>query len=100
MKNEIRERLEILAEASTSEMNTLTVVESDWAKYGKDRTYFKVIRKRITSKNSQEFDFGYFDNIAQKYVPSRDLNALEHNHTLLYGVPFDLDGEIAKRHSN
>lgn len=100
MKNEIRERLEILAEIQTSEMNTLTVVESDWKKYGKDRTYFKIVRTRPCSKHYSEFDFGYFDNIEQKYISGRDLNALDHNHTLLYGEPFDLDGEFAKRHIN
>lgn len=98
MKNEIRERLEILAEIERNETDRWEVVESDWAKYGKDRTYFKIVRTRTFSKHYSEYDFGYFDNIEKKYYPSKN-DAFHHNYELFGGASFDLDGEYTKRHS-
>lgn len=48
------------------------IKESIWEKYGKSRTYFKIIRTRDNSRHYSEYDFGYVDNKTNKYYPSKN----------------------------
>lgn len=38
-----------------------------WEKYGKSRTYIKIIETRRTSKHYATYDFGYIDNVDDSY---------------------------------
>lgn len=42
-----------------------------WEKYGKSRTYIKVVETRENSRHYTERDFGYIDNVAGKYVAGK-----------------------------
>lgn len=44
---------------------------SKWEKYGKSRTYYKIIETRNFSKRYAEYDFGYVNNTTGEYVPGR-----------------------------
>ncbi len=46
------------------------VVVKDWKNYGKDRTYINVYERRTGSRHSKLWECGYYDNIADKYVPT------------------------------
>lgn len=40
---------------------------SVWEKYGKSRTYVKIIETRRNSKHCATYDFGYIDNMDDSY---------------------------------
>lgn len=44
---------------------------SVWEKYGKNRTYVKIIETRRTSKHYATYDFGYIDNVDDSYHAGR-----------------------------
>lgn len=69
LKDRIIERLELLASDETMDTFHCYASVRDWQNYGKDRTYFKIVRTRDHSKMHQEFDYGYYDNILDEYVP-------------------------------
>lgn len=48
-----------------------SLVASDWAKYGKNRTYFAVYETSDCTRHNVKIDFGYFDNISEEYVAGR-----------------------------
>lgn len=50
------------------------LIVSDWVKYGKDRTYFKIVETREKSRHYKEGNYGYFDNIADEYFPVKSLD--------------------------
>ena len=43
----------------------------DWEKYGKSRTYLKVIETNKNSRHYVEQDYGYIDNQSDEYFPSK-----------------------------
>lgn len=43
----------------------------EWANYGKDRTYYKVYETSNSTKHNVEYDFGYYDNIANEMVEGK-----------------------------
>lgn len=47
------------------------VSENVWEKYGKSRTYFKVIETRANSKHYVSYDCGYVDNKTETYVTGK-----------------------------
>ncbi len=47
------------------------VYVSDWAKYGKDRTYLAVFETSNGTTHNVKIECGYFDNVLNKYVPGR-----------------------------
>lgn len=65
----IDELNEMISEASDA--YDYAISENLWEKYGKSRTYFKVIETRKNSKHYIEYDFGYVDNKAEAYVPGK-----------------------------
>lgn len=70
----------IVANSSTYDYCEFEISVSDWQKNGKDRTYFSIIEKSSNRKSSHHYakkDYGYFDNIANVYVPSN--NSLHDN---------------------
>lgn len=68
----------IMANSCTYDYCELWVSVKDWANYGKDRTYFKIVEESTDKKRSKHYkaeDYGYYDNVADVYVPGRaDLN--------------------------
>lgn len=48
------------------------IVESDWEKYGKSRTYFKVLETREHSTHRIYRDYGYIDNMTNEYHAGRN----------------------------
>ena len=72
-KNEIIKRLENIVSLGNQRGNFYfyTLVANDWVKYGKNRTYFKIVEKRNGTRHYVEGDYGYFDNIAKEYVPGK-----------------------------
>lgn len=47
------------------------ISENLWEKYGKSRTYFKVIETRKNSKHYVSYDLGYIDNNTEEYVAGK-----------------------------
>lgn len=44
---------------------------SNWENYGKSRTYIAIIETRNCSKHYVKSNYGYYDNIADEYVPHK-----------------------------
>lgn len=59
---------------------------SVWEKYGKSRTYAKIIETRRNSKHYATYDFGYVDNVDDSYHAGR---------SDAFG-PYDLSGNRRK----
>ena len=74
---EAKEAMESLHSKVIAELNSLINKAADvydyeireklWEKYGKSRTYFKIVETRKCSKHYAEYDFGYIDNHADEY---------------------------------
>lgn len=50
------------------------IVANDWAKNGKNRTYFAIVEKSIDIKISNHYakkSYGYFDNVSGVYFPDK-----------------------------
>ena len=65
--SELKKRIEIAPDVYDYE-----IVESDWIKYGKNRTYFKVVETRKNSKHYAVRDYGYIDNIKNIYIAGKN----------------------------
>ena len=65
--SELKKRIEIAPDVYDYE-----IVESDWVKYGKNRTYFKVIETRKNSRHYGVREYGYIDNITNKYFAGKN----------------------------
>lgn len=75
LKEEMVEKMENLIAMASDVMNYRISV-NDWVKYGKNRTYLKIIETRNNSKHHVEYDFGYIDNTTNEYIAGRrNLNA-------------------------
>lgn len=76
IKAEIIERLNKIVNIGNAPKNGYhyELIMNDWVKYGKDRTYFKIVETRDNSRHYAERDYGYFDNIADKYLPVKSLD--------------------------
>ena len=94
-KTTINDRLQSLIdhEGNASGYN-YRIQTSDWEKYGKSRTYFKIIETRDNSKRRAEYDYGYYDNKEEKYVAGK--SDIFKNYSLR-GSSFDIEAEIKKR---
>lgn len=64
-ENVMAEIESIISEAS--DCCDYAVKENVWEKYGKSRTYLKVVETRNHSKHYAEYDFGYIDNNTNEY---------------------------------
>ena len=75
-KEEIIEKLNKIVEIGNGHHNGYhyELVIREWTNYGKNRTYFKIIESRDNSRHCKEGDYGYFDNIADKYFPVKSLD--------------------------
>lgn len=75
-KDEIIEKLNKIVAIGNSRDNGYhyELIIKDWANYGKDRTYFKIIETRDKSRHCKEGNYGYFDNIADEYSPVKSLD--------------------------
>ena len=73
-KSDYVDKLEVIAEIGQPTYKVETSVR-DWQNYGKDRTYLKIEAYRDSDgKYHHEQDYGYYDNIKNKYVPSQSHN--------------------------
>lgn len=75
IKDEVMEKLQKLIdrkESATAAGYIYEIRTSDWAKYGKNRTYFKIVETRRSSKRYAEYDFGYIDNTTMAYAPGKN----------------------------
>lgn len=72
-KDELKNRIEAIANEANSHENGYhyEVVENDWENYGKSRTYFKIVETRENSKHYTVRDYGFYDNIEEKFVPGK-----------------------------
>lgn len=57
--------------ANASDVYNYEISENVWEKYGKSRTYFKVIETRENSKHYDSYDCGYIDNKTEEYVAGK-----------------------------
>ena len=74
VKDQVIDRLNaIVAASATHNYCELTIVLHDWANYGKDRTYVKIVERSTirTSKHYVERDYGYIDNASNTYVAGK-----------------------------
>lgn len=60
--NELKSLIEEAADVYDYE-----IIENAWNKYGKSRTYFKIVETRGNSKHYSTYDFGFIDNNADEY---------------------------------
>lgn len=44
---------------------------NEWENYGKSRTYFSIWEKANNSRHNVKYDYGYFDNKTNTYVPGK-----------------------------
>lgn len=72
-KNEVITAIEAIVTEANSHNNGFhyEMTTNDWANYGKDRTYFAIVETRENSKHYVKKDYGYYDNIADKYVEGK-----------------------------
>lgn len=54
---------------------------NDWKNYGKDRTYYSIVQTCENSKHYSEVKYGYYDNVADQYVPASKTANLEADST-------------------
>lgn len=74
MEETLREKVLKEAEsliAAAADVYDYEIVENIWEKYGKSRTYFKIIETRRNSKRYASYDLGYIDNISGEYVAGK-----------------------------
>lgn len=66
------DKLRVMVEASNArqDVSEYRLYTSEWQNYGKSRTYYKVYESR-NGKQRGEYDYGYYDNNANKYVPPK-----------------------------
>lgn len=70
-KDDYVDRLKVIA-ANGQPGYTVSVSTSNWENYGKSRTYLKLNMNRESDGRAHHSqDYGYYDNKAQKYVPSK-----------------------------
>lgn len=74
-KNELIKRAELIIANSTCEdYMELELKTRDWTNYGKDRTYFSIVKKSTDYKKSKyyaEKKYGYINNQTGEYVPDK-----------------------------
>lgn len=75
-KEEAIKRLQVIVDNSNHAPHyEYEIYATDWAKYGKSRTYFKIVETKDNSKHSKERDYGYLNNLSGEYVAGKhDLN--------------------------
>ena len=66
LEEKVMDELKALVEDATDVFN-YNVSSKLWEKYGKSRTYFKIVETRNNSKHYTEYDFGYIDNKTNEY---------------------------------
>lgn len=86
LKDVIIERMELMCkDGNDAGVFHFETYINDWLKYGRNRTYLKIIKTRKHSSMHQEYDYGYYDNISEIYVPGK------HNIREGYGFYGDSD---------
>ena len=70
MRSKVVKEIESLI-AEATEVYNYEMVENVWEKYGKSRTYFKVIETRKNSKHYASYDCGFIDNKTNVYFPGK-----------------------------
>lgn len=86
LKDVIIDRMELMCkDGNEAGVFHFEVYVTDWCKYGRDRTYLKIVKTRKHSKMYQEYDYGYYDNISEIYVAGK------HNIRSGYGFYGDSD---------
>lgn len=59
----------IISEAS--DIYNYEIKTNLWEKYGKSRTYIKVVETRENSRHYTEYNFGYIDNVGNEYFSGK-----------------------------
>lgn len=70
LKEKVLKEIESLI-AEATDVYDYKIYENVWEKYGKSRTYFKIIETRKNSKHYAAYDLGYIDNISETYVAGK-----------------------------
>ncbi len=70
--NSYEGKLNAIAAASAGGRYTYEVKTSNWEKGGKSRTYYSIVERAPGSKHYVTKDYGYYDNVANKYVPGKN----------------------------
>lgn len=70
LKEKVAAEIENLI-ADAADVYDYRISEGVWEKYGKNRTYFKVIETRKNSKHYVSYDMGYIDNNTEKYIAGK-----------------------------
>lgn len=69
-RNKVVKAIEILI-AEATDVYDYEISENVWEKYGKSRTYFKIIETRKNSKHYASYDCGYINNETNEYVSGK-----------------------------
>lgn len=70
IRNKVAAEIESLI-AEAADIYNYKMIVNVWEKYGKSRTYFKVIETRAHSTHCTTYDCGYVDNKSEVYVPGK-----------------------------
>ena len=70
IRNKVMREIESLI-AEAADIYTYKILVNVWEKYGKSRTYFKVLETRKNSTHQVSYDCGYIDNKTELYVPGK-----------------------------
>ena len=70
IRNRVAAEIESLI-AEAADIYNYKMIVNVWEKYGKSRTYFKVIETRAHSTHCTTYDCGYVDNKSEVYVSGK-----------------------------
>ncbi len=71
LKEKLIDKLNFIVE-NAPDIYVYNVSVSNWANYGKNRTYFAIWEKSNVSKHNVKYDYGYIDNQAGIYVAGKN----------------------------
>lgn len=70
IRNKVAAEIESLI-AEAADIYNYKMLVNVWEKYGKSRTYFKVLETRKNSSHQVLYDCGYIDNKIEVYCPGK-----------------------------
>lgn len=69
-KKKIEDRIMLFVEQGEMSGWKYKIYSKDWEKNGQSRTYYSVFETSTTSKHNKRYDFGYYDNNTNEFVPN------------------------------
>ena len=69
-KKKIEDRIMLFVKHGERSGWQYKIYSKDWEKNGQSRTYYSVFETSTTSKHNKRYDFGYYDNNTNEFVPN------------------------------